>query len=66
MKLLAVLVPAKDEESTIGELLDRISTVEIPGYKMKTFVVDDGSTDNTARISRSKGATIVRLSLIHI
>lgn len=59
MKLLAVVVPAKDEEETIGELLDRISTVRVPGYALQAFVVDDGSTDRTAEIARTKGATVV-------
>ncbi|CAN5677926.1 glycosyltransferase family 2 protein [soil metagenome] len=60
MKLIAVVVPAKDEEATIGELLERISTVEVLGYELKAFVVDDGSTDRTARIAHSKGATVAR------
>ncbi len=59
MKLLAVIVPAKDEAATIGELLDRISAVEVPGYELQSFVVDDGSTDDTARIACDRGATIV-------
>lgn len=60
MKLLAVVVPAKDEEATIGELLERISAVEVSGYRLKTFVVDDGSKDRTAELAREKGATVVR------
>ena len=59
MKLIAVVIPAKDEENTIGELLDRISTVEVPGYYLKAFVIDDGSTDHTARVARRKAATVV-------
>ncbi|MGB3634218.1 MAG: glycosyltransferase family 2 protein [Rubrobacteraceae bacterium] len=60
MKLLAIVVPAKDEEETIGELLDRISTVRVPGYDLQSFVVDDGSSDRTAEIAEAKGATVVR------
>ena len=59
MRLLAVVVPAKDEEATIGELLERISAVHVPGYELQTFVVDDGSSDRTAEIARAKGATVV-------
>ncbi len=62
MKLLAVVVPAKDEEETIGELLDRISSVRVPGYELQTFVVDDGSTDRTAEIARKEGAEVVQHS----
>lgn len=60
MSLIWVVVPAKDEEDNIGELLNRISTVEISGYELKTLVVDDGSKDQTAQIAESKGATVVR------
>ena len=59
MKLLAVVIPAKDEEATIGELLDRVASVRVPGYRLRVFVVDDGSTDETAGIARRRGATVV-------
>lgn len=60
MKLLAVVVPAKDEEATIGELLGRIRGVEVAGYRLQTFVVDDGSTDRTAEIAGRRGAVVIR------
>lgn len=59
MKLLAVVVPARNEEATIGELLDRVSAVRVPGHELRTFVVDDGSTDRTAALARSRGAVVV-------
>lgn len=59
MKLLAVVVPAKDEEADIGELLDRIAAVRVPGHELRSIVVDDGSTDGTARIARERGITVV-------
>ena len=60
MSLLAVVVPVKDEEGTIGELLDRISSVQVPGHELQTFVIDDGSEDHSAEIAEAKGATVVR------
>jgi glycosyltransferase involved in cell wall biosynthesis len=60
MKHLVVVVPAKDEESTIGELLDRIGDVRVDGCELRTIVVDDGSTDRTAEIARDRGACVVR------
>ena len=60
MKHLVVLVPAMDEEATIGELLDRISRVRVPGCRLSTLVVDDGSSDRTAEIARGHGAGVVR------
>lgn len=55
---IAVVIPAKDEEATIGELLVRISRV--PGYELRPIVVDDGSTDGTARIADELGALVVQ------
>ncbi|HEU4493843.1 MAG TPA: glycosyltransferase family 2 protein [Rubrobacteraceae bacterium] len=60
MKHLSVVVPAKDEEATLGELLDRISRVRVPGYELRPIVVDDGSTDRSARVARQRGAAVVR------
>ncbi len=60
MKHLVVVVPAKDEEATIGELLDRIGGVRVPGCDLKAIVVDDGSIDRTAEIARERGADVVR------
>lgn len=60
MKRLAVIVPAMDEEATIGELLDRIGGVGVHGCELFTIVVDDGSSDRTGEISRGRGALVVR------
>jgi glycosyltransferase involved in cell wall biosynthesis len=60
MKLLAVVAPARDEEATIGELLERVASVRVPGYELRPIVVDDGSTDRTAEIARKGGAVVVR------
>ena len=60
MKRLAVVVPAKDEEATIGELLDRVGGVWVPGCELRAVVVDDGSVDRTAKIAQERGAAVVR------
>jgi glycosyltransferase involved in cell wall biosynthesis len=60
MKVLAVVVPAKDEEATIGELLDRVARVRVPGHELRPIVADDGSADRTAEIARERGAVVVR------
>ena len=57
MTRIAVVIPAKDEAATIGELLDRISRV--PDHDLLPIVVDDGSTDGTAGIARGRGALVV-------
>jgi glycosyltransferase involved in cell wall biosynthesis len=60
VKLLAVVVPAKDEEATIGELLDRVANLRVPGHELRTFVVDDGSIDGTAEVAHERGAVVIR------
>lgn len=58
-KRLIVIVPAKDEEATIAELLDRLACVRIPGCELSVIVVDDGSADRTAELARGRGALVV-------
>ncbi|CAA9444920.1 MAG: Glycosyltransferase [uncultured Rubrobacteraceae bacterium] len=59
MRTVAVVIPAKDEEATIGELLDGIARVSVPGHDLRPIVVDDGSVDRTAEIARLRGALLV-------
>jgi glycosyltransferase involved in cell wall biosynthesis len=56
---VAVVIPAKDEAATIGDLLDGIFRVDVPGHSLHPIVVDDGSTDGTAAIARGRGAEVV-------
>lgn len=52
---LAVVIPALDEEESIGRVLDAIP----PELRASVVVVDNGSTDATATIAASRGATVV-------
>jgi glycosyltransferase involved in cell wall biosynthesis len=58
VRRLAVVVPAKDEEATVGELLDRLALVRMPGYEVRPIVVDDGSTDRTAEVAGEHAAVV--------
>jgi glycosyltransferase involved in cell wall biosynthesis len=56
---LVVILPALNEERTLGDVLDRIPR-RIEGIEaIGAIVVDDGSTDRTAEIARQRGATVV-------
>jgi glycosyltransferase involved in cell wall biosynthesis len=54
---VSFLIPAFNEEATIGEVLDRIAML---GLDAQVVVVDDGSTDRTAEIAEEHGATVIR------
>lgn len=60
MRKLVVIIPAHDEEATIGELLVRVGKVKVPDFEVRTLVVDDGSRDMTAEIAGDMGAAVVR------
>jgi dolichol-phosphate mannosyltransferase len=52
MAYLSVIIPAYNEERTIGVLLEKIKAVSLKdtGFQMEVIVVDDGSKDNTAKV----------------
>jgi glycosyltransferase involved in cell wall biosynthesis len=54
---VSFLIPAFNEEATIGEVLDRIERLDL---EKQVIVVDDGSGDATAAIAEAKGALVVR------
>ena len=54
---VSFLIPAYNEEATIGEVLDRIDAL---GLDAQVVVVDDGSRDRTAEIAEQHGATVIR------
>jgi len=54
---VSFLIPAFNEEATIGEVLERIAAL---GLDAQVVVVDDGSRDRTAEIAEQHGATVIR------
>ena len=50
---ICIVIPAFNEEAKIGDVLDKI-----PPYVDTVVVVNDGSTDKTQEIARSKGAIV--------
>lgn len=58
---VSVVIPAKDEEATIGMVLNDLFKVinEMRDYSFEVIVVDDHSTDKTRQIAESFGVKIV-------
>ncbi len=54
---VSFLIPAYNEQATIGEVLTRIAALDLDA---QVIVVDDGSTDATAAIAEASGATVIR------
>lgn len=57
---LAIVIPAYNEQSTIGDVIRHILSVNFPDMEKEIIVVDDGSTDKTGEIARSNGAVVIR------
>src|SRR5687767_4499570 len=61
MTTLSIVIPARNEEETIGRVLQDLNAVlpTLYGYQTEVIVVDDRSTDRTAAIAASLGARVV-------
>lgn len=58
-KNLTIVIPAFNEETTIAETLQSIKSSALDMVR-ETIVIDDGSTDDTARIAEKLGAKVIR------
>ena len=58
---LIILLPTKNEEEGVGEVIDRIPMAEIAklGFTPNLFIADGKSTDLTCKIGEERGARIV-------
>lgn len=61
--LVSVLIPARNEENNIGNLLDNLYVQDYK--KLEIIVLDDNSDDNTAMITREKIKRDNRISLVN-
>ncbi len=61
MTKISIIIPAKNEEATLGTVLDDLSKAiqQLTSYEIEAICVDDHSTDATAAIARSFGAKVI-------
>ena len=59
-KKIIVLIPAYNEESKIGQVVERMPS----GFIDTILVIDDGSTDATAEVAKSRGAEVISLGRV--
>jgi glycosyltransferase involved in cell wall biosynthesis len=62
LRTFCVIVPAHNEAARIGELLDSLRRQSYPKDRLRTVVVADNCTDETATIARSAGALVIERS----
>ena len=63
-RTVSVVLPARDEESTVGGIVAAIRASLAPGLVDEVLVVDDGSSDSTALSASAAGARVVAASSV--
>ncbi len=61
---LSIIIPVFNEEKTIGRVLEKVSSVLMPGISKEIIVVDDGSNDATASVISNLKSQISNLKSI--
>lgn len=59
--MVSIIIPAYNEEQSIGQVIEDVKfAMKTNGVDFEIIVVDDGSTDQTLDIARSKGVEVYR------
>ncbi|MDI6784773.1 MAG: glycosyltransferase family 2 protein [bacterium] len=58
MNSFTIIIPAYNEEQSIGKVIDEIQSA-LTGIDYELLVVDDGSTDKTAEIVKAKSVKLI-------
>ena len=56
---LVVMIPAYNEEKTIGKVITEIPRKIDGVFEVLVLVIDDGSTDRTVEVAEKAGANII-------
>lgn len=58
---VSVVIPCRNEERTIGDLVRMVAAQKPDGCELEIIVVNDGSTDRTAACARDAGAKLLEI-----
>lgn len=56
---ITVIIPAYNEEESIGKTIESVLALDYPKGKLDVIVVNDGSKDNTAKIAKKYPAKLI-------
>ncbi len=62
LPMITVIVPARNEEGSIGPCVDSILATDYPADRLEVIVVDDDSSDRTAEVVRTRIASTPALA----
>jgi len=57
---ISVIIPARNEESTIGKCLDSLKNLNYPKELLEFIIINDGSTDKTQDIAESYNVNVIK------
>jgi len=61
---LSIIIPVYNEEQTIGEIVERVRGVDLPGVEKEIIIANDGSSDGTREaMARSRWRDDPRISI---
>jgi cellulose synthase/poly-beta-1,6-N-acetylglucosamine synthase-like glycosyltransferase len=62
---VSILIPARDEEEVLPNMLQRITELTYPKDKIEVIVIDDGSSDSTGKIAEEFAAIYNYVKVLH-
>jgi len=63
---LTVLVPARNEASTVGRVFEGLDSIDYPADELTTVLIDDGSADGTAEQFRQRATERARTLVVEL
>src|ERR1700712_779146 len=58
-----IIIPCYNEETSLPLVLNELKNIHIPGYQLKTVVINDCSKDNTVEVAHLHQATVLDLPM---